>query len=173
MDRIRNVSDVSQARRWVMELFQNSRDAAYEDQPVKIRIELKENILSFSHNGRPFRVKDILSIINQVSSKSPEDTSVGQFGTGFMTTYQLSETVDIQGLIKDGELPCKPFSVRLDRRGTTKEEILDDRIEELIQERQAARKARDFARADEIRDTLAAQGIILEDTREGVKWKRA
>lgn len=42
-----------------------------------------------------------------------------------------------------------------------------------IQERQAARKARDFARADEIRDTLAAQGIILEDTREGVKWKRA
>ena len=54
-----------------------------------------------------------------------------------------------------------------------KEEILDDRIEELIQERQAARKARDFARADEIRDTLAAQGIILEDTREGVKWKRA
>ncbi len=54
-----------------------------------------------------------------------------------------------------------------------KEEILDARIEELIQERQAARKARDFARADEIRDTLAAQGIILEDTREGVKWKRA
>ena len=54
-----------------------------------------------------------------------------------------------------------------------KEEILDAQIEELIQERQAARKARDFARADEIRDTLAAQGIILEDTREGVKWKRA
>ena len=51
---------------------------------------------------------------------------MGQFGTGFMTTYQLSETVDIQGLIKDGELPCKPFSVRLDRRGTTKEEILDE-----------------------------------------------
>lgn len=54
-----------------------------------------------------------------------------------------------------------------------KEEILDTEIEALIQERQTARKARDFARADEIRDTLAAQGIILEDTREGVKWKRA
>jgi cysteinyl-tRNA synthetase len=54
-----------------------------------------------------------------------------------------------------------------------KEEILDTQIEELIQERQEARKARNFARADEIRDTLAAQGIILEDTREGVKWKRA
>lgn len=54
-----------------------------------------------------------------------------------------------------------------------KEEILDADIEALIQERQEARKARDFARADEIRDRLSAQGIILEDTREGVKWKRA
>ena len=53
------------------------------------------------------------------------------------------------------------------------EEILDAQIEEVILERQAARKAKNFARADEIRDTLAAQGIILEDTREGVKWKRA
>lgn len=54
-----------------------------------------------------------------------------------------------------------------------KEEILDADIEALIRERQEARKAKNFARADEIRDTLAAQGIILEDTREGVKWKRA
>lgn len=54
-----------------------------------------------------------------------------------------------------------------------KEEILDTQIEELIQERQEARKAKNFARADEIRDTLLAQGILLEDTREGVKWKRA
>ena len=54
-----------------------------------------------------------------------------------------------------------------------KEEILDSQIEELIQERQEARKTKNFARADEIRDTLLAQGILLEDTREGVKWKRA
>jgi cysteinyl-tRNA synthetase len=53
------------------------------------------------------------------------------------------------------------------------EEILDSDIEALIAERQAARKAKNFARADEIRDTLAARGILLEDTREGVKWKRA
>lgn len=55
----------------------------------------------------------------------------------------------------------------------TEKEILDADVEALIEERQAARKAKDFARADEIRDILAAQGIILEDTREGVKWKRA
>ena len=54
-----------------------------------------------------------------------------------------------------------------------KDEILDTEIEALIQERQDARKAKNFARADEIRDMLSAQGIILEDTREGVKWKRA
>ena len=54
-----------------------------------------------------------------------------------------------------------------------KEELLADDIEALIEERQAARKAKNFARADEIRDMLAEKGIILEDTRAGVKWKRA
>ncbi len=54
-----------------------------------------------------------------------------------------------------------------------KAEILDEEIEQLIQERQAARKAKNFARADEIRNQLLEQGIVLEDTREGVKWKRA
>ena len=54
-----------------------------------------------------------------------------------------------------------------------KEEILDSDIEALIEERQAARRAKNFARADEIRDQLSDMGIILEDTREGVKWKRA
>ena len=54
-----------------------------------------------------------------------------------------------------------------------KEELLDADIEELIEERQAARKAKNFARADEIRNLLLEKGIMLEDTREGVKWKRA
>ena len=54
-----------------------------------------------------------------------------------------------------------------------KTELLDSDIEALIEERQAARKAKNFARADEIRDELLNRGIVLEDTREGVKWKRA
>ena len=53
------------------------------------------------------------------------------------------------------------------------EELLDSDIEALINERQAARKAKDFAKADEIRNKLADMGITLLDTREGVKWKRA
>ena len=54
-----------------------------------------------------------------------------------------------------------------------KEELLDADIEKLIEERQAARKAKDFARADAIRDELLENGIILKDTREGVQWKKA
>jgi cysteinyl-tRNA synthetase len=53
------------------------------------------------------------------------------------------------------------------------EEILPEEIEALIAERQEARKAKNFARADEIRDELLAKGIILKDTREGVQWKKA
>ena len=73
----------------------------------------------------------------------------------------------LDGVIKklcDGVL-----GVRSDRR----KEALDDDIEAIIAERQAARKAKDFKKADEIRDKLTEMGIILEDTREGVKWKRA
>lgn len=53
-----------------------------------------------------------------------------------------------------------------------KEEILDEEIEEMIEARQAARKEKNFAKADEIRAQLLEKGILLEDTREGVKWKR-
>jgi len=50
--------------------------------------------------------------------------------------------------------------------------LSDAEIEDLIEQRTAARKARDFARADEIRARLADQGVILEDTKEGIRWKR-
>ena len=69
---------------------------------------------------------------------------------------QLTTLCDVLGLIVEKE-----------------EEILDKDIEALIEERQAARKAKDFARADAIRDELLAKGIVLKDTREGVKWSRA
>ena len=69
---------------------------------------------------------------------------------------QLDKMAEICGLILEGSA-----------------EILDEEIEKLIQERQDARKLKNFARADEIRNQLLEQGIVLEDTREGVKWKRA
>ena len=56
--------------------------------------------------------------------------------------------------------------------GTESSEILDDEIETLIAERKNARQNRNFARSDEIRDLLAEKGIVLEDTKDGVRWKR-
>lgn len=54
-----------------------------------------------------------------------------------------------------------------------KKETLEEEVEHLIALRQEARKAKDFKKADEIRETLTKMGILLEDTREGVKWKKA
>jgi cysteinyl-tRNA synthetase len=56
--------------------------------------------------------------------------------------------------------------------GQEQREILDSEVQSLIDERQEARHRRDFGRADEIRITLADRGIILEDTKDGVRWKR-
>ena len=56
--------------------------------------------------------------------------------------------------------------------GEEKEEMLDADIDALIAERQTARQQRNFKRSDEIRDLLAEKGIILEDTKDGVRWKR-
>lgn len=123
MGKIRNESDITQARRWVMELLQNARDLAFPDRPVDVQFILEEDTLTFRHSGRFFRVKDILSIINQVSSKNPGE-GVGQFGTGFMTTFQLSEKVEIHSILKEDGCPGKEFRITLDRSGRTKEEIL-------------------------------------------------
>lgn len=67
----------------------------------------------------------------------------------------LIKLTDILGLLVDKE-----------------EEALDEEVEQLIEDRQKARKEKNFAKADEIRDRLLAMGIELKDTRDGVKWKR-
>jgi cysteinyl-tRNA synthetase len=56
--------------------------------------------------------------------------------------------------------------------GEAKQELLDSEIQALIDERQAARKSKNFARSDEIRNQLTALGIILEDTKDGLRWRR-
>ena len=66
----------------------------------------------------------------------------------------------------------KRFDSVLNIFGTEQQEMLDSEIQNLIDERQEARRRRDFGRADEIRIGLAGRGIILEDTKDGVRWKR-
>lgn len=75
----------------------------------------------------------------------------------------------LQTLLDEVKMLCDICGLEVDKE----EELLDSDVEALIEERTAARKAKNFARADEIRDELLGKGIVLEDTREGVKWKRA
>ncbi|MBP6213593.1 MAG: cysteine--tRNA ligase [Pyrinomonadaceae bacterium] len=88
----------------------------------------------------------------------------------------INSGMHAQGLLeRDKELLLETIS-RFDSVlgifGAETTEILDAEIDALIQERQNARQNRDFGRSDEIRDLLAAKGIILEDTKDGVRWKR-
>jgi len=66
----------------------------------------------------------------------------------------------------------KRFDSVLNVLGEEQHELLDNEIQSLIDERQEARRRRDFGRADQIRDQLASRGIILEDTKDGVRWKQ-
>jgi cysteinyl-tRNA synthetase len=66
----------------------------------------------------------------------------------------------------------KRFDTVLNIFGTEQQDMLDSEIQNLIDERQESRRRRDFRRGDEIRDQLADRGIILEDTKDGVRWKR-
>lgn len=70
---------------------------------------------------------------------------------------------------KNIETLCQVLGLVTERKA----EVLDEQVEALIVDRQKARKEKNFALADEIRQKLLDMGIILEDTREGVKWKRA
>ena len=131
MQKVRNNSDERYALRWVSELLQTTRDCAYKDQGVKILIELKDDKLVYKHNSKPFRVKDILSLINQVTSKVDDDETTGKFGTGFMTTMLLSDVVNIKSVLQDKDLqdkdlPYKPFDVDINRSPETSQEIVNE-----------------------------------------------
>ena len=71
------------------------------------------------------------------------------------------------------ELSDKVLGIKLERKAAELDGSEVEKIEALIAERTAAKKEKNFARADEIRNQLADMGIIIEDTREGVKWKKA
>lgn len=139
-------------------LLKNAKDREMTEEEQKLAEEAKGYIARFDEAmDDDFNTADAVSAIFDLVKFANTHVSETS-GRAFVQAVkdEIVMLSDICGLIVD-----------------KKEEILDAQIEELIQERQEARKARNFARADEIRDTLAAQGIILEDTREGVKWKRA
>ena len=102
-----------------------------------------------------FNTADAVSAVFELvkfANTEVKDTSSAEFAEKVLSV--LKTLTDILGLI------------------VVKEKESDAEIDALIEERQAARKAKNFARADEIRDELKARGIVLEDTKDGVKWKK-
>ena len=124
----------------------------------KALVQAKEYVTKFDEAmDDDFNTADAISAIFELVKFA--NTSVGEDASAaFIRALkdEIVELMDICGLTAERQ-----------------QEMLDEEIESLIQERQDARKAKNFARADEIRDLLAGKGIVLEDTREGVKWKRA
>ena len=139
-------------------LLENAKTQELSDNEEKLLEEAKVFVVKFDEAmDDDFNTADALAAIFELVKFV--NTNVGEASSRVFLQELKDEVVmlsDICGLIVDKE-----------------EEILDSDIEQLIEERQAARKAKNFARADEIRDELLAKGIVLEDTREGVKWKRA
>ena len=137
------------------ELAKNTTDATSGEELIAKAKQCKQNF--FEAMDDDFNTADALAAIFElvkfVNSNAKADSSKAFLEALKQEIVTLS---DICGLIVD-----------------KKAEMLDSDIEALIEERQAAGKAKNFARADEIRDELLAKGIVLEDTREGVKWKRA
>ena len=89
----------------------------------------------------------------------------------WLNSYSEQEkvsTVVIASALEEFTKMLNVFGIEFQTAG-----LLDEEIDQLIEERNQARKDKNFARSDEIRDQLKEQGIILEDTPQGVRWRRA
>jgi cysteinyl-tRNA synthetase len=139
-------------------LSDNAKREELSEEETKLLEEAKTYVDKFDEAmDDDFNTADALSVIFELVKFANTNTCT-ESGKEFIEDIkkEIVELSDICGLVVD-----------------RKAELLDTDIEALIQERQAARKAKNFARADEIRNELLEKGIVLEDTREGVKWKRA
>ncbi len=139
-------------------LMKNAQPEAMTDEEKKKIEKTAEFVTAFeTAMDDDFNTADAISAVFELvkyANTTADAGSSAEYLKGLLDI--LVKLTDVLGIIVD-----------------KKEELLDADIEALIQERQDARKARDFARADAIRNELLEKGIILEDTREGVKWKRA
>jgi len=141
-----------------MKYLLEKAEGAVTDEEQKLIEEAKKYVTRFDEAmDDDFNSADAISVVFELVKFINSNTSEAASKEYLEVLYkELAELTDVLGLIIE-----------------KKEEILDSDIEKLIEERQAARKEKNFARADEIRNELLAKGIVLEDTREGVKWKRA
>ena len=104
--------------RWIWELLQNARDVATDiDNPLATEVRYNGKELAFLHNGRGFIVDEIAHLIFHGSTKVEDERTIGQYGSGFLTTHLLSWEIDVSGQLEDGNwfnfrLARKPDSVK-------------------------------------------------------------
>jgi hypothetical protein len=125
--------------------MQNAKDVPNFFGRVTIKIILRENEFIFSHNGNPFKIENITGLIQQVSSGKPSDSTdkriTGKFGTGFISTHLLSDTVTVKGIVEENGLPPKTFQFELNRKAEKSEDLIDfiakelEKIEKIEDER--------------------------------------
>lgn len=120
--------------------------------------------------------KTVKELVKKYEEAMEDDFNTADAISAIFELVKLANTTIKDGSRAYAELLLNTIEKLCDILGIIteqKEEMLDEEIEALIAERQAARKERNFVRADEIRNLLLEKGIILEDTRAGVRWKRA
>ena len=106
--------------RWVWELLQNARDAlANSDTELVASIEQSEDEVVFRHNGSNFKLEEIAHLIYHGSTKVESEESIGQYGSGFLTTHLLSPEINVAGQVEGG----RRFDFRLRREVASVSEL--------------------------------------------------
>jgi cysteinyl-tRNA synthetase len=137
-------------------LLENAKEGQDQDEQANL-VQLEGYLKNFEQAMEgDFNTADAISVLFELV-KFANTTTSGSSSRSYLEEVKrvFLTMTDVLGLIVE-----------------KKKEILAEDIEAMIAERQMARKEKNFAKADEIRDALLAKGILIEDTREGVKWKR-
>jgi cysteinyl-tRNA synthetase len=125
----------------------------------------------------PAIVESIESAQRRFEQALDDDLNTAEALAAIHDLVREINTAMAQGAVKSGDKEAilaliDRFDSVFNIFGEVKPEMLDLEIQALIDERQAARAAKNFSRADEIRNQLTDMGIILEDTRDGLRWRR-
>ncbi len=137
-------------------LINNTKEKALSDEDIRIKEEiigLKDKFIDSMDDdiNTADAISSLFEIVKVGNTKLSQDSPKDLVIFAHEVLIELSQILNILN---------------------QKEELLDEEITELIEKRKEARKNKDFKLSDEIRDQLKDKGIILEDTKDGVKWKR-
>ena len=107
--------------RWIWELLQNARDTSVDDTSLVTSIEVNDREVIFQHNGRGFTKKEVAHLIYHGSTKLEDENTIGQYGSGFLTTHLLSPAIDVSGQLDDR----MSFEFRIERKVSSAKALSD------------------------------------------------